>query len=227
MEHIPLFVSATFMLAAFLAVFLFLKSNSFHRISFFILAAWLMLQAILSLNYFYSDTSIVPPRFPLLIFPPMLVIGILFLTKKGRIFIDCFDLKTLTLLHVVRIPVEFVLLWLSIYKVVPQLMTFEGRNFDILSGLTAPLIYYFGFVRKIMNKKMVLAWNFICLGLLINIVVNAVFSVPFAFQKFGFEQPNIAVLYFPFVWLPCCIVPLVLLSHLIVIRKLILSSSIK
>jgi hypothetical protein len=38
---------------------------------------------------------------------------------------------------------------------------------------------------------------------------------------FAFDQPNIAVLYFPFNWLPSCIVPLVLLSHLAAIRQLL------
>jgi hypothetical protein len=66
-----------------------------------------------------------------------------------------------------------------------------------------------------------LAWNFICLGLLFNIVINAILSVPTPFQKFGFDQPNVAVLYFPFTWLPACVVPLVLLSHLASIRILL------
>jgi hypothetical protein len=66
-----------------------------------------------------------------------------------------------------------------------------------------------------------LLWNFICLGLLINIVVNAVLSAPSVFQQFAFGQPNTAILYFPFVWLPCCVVPLVLLAHLTSIRKLL------
>ena len=67
----------------------------------------------------------------------------------------------------------------------------------------------------------ILIWNFICFGLLINIVVNAILSAPFPFQKFAFDHPNIAILYFPFVWLPCCIVPIVLLSHLAAIRQII------
>jgi hypothetical protein len=101
-------------------------------------------------------------------------------------------------------------------------MTFEGRNFDILSGLSAPVVYYFAFIRKQMNGKLLLIWNFICLSLLINIVFNAILSAPFTFQKFAFDQPNIAILYFPYIFLPGCIVPLVLLSHLASIRQLIL-----
>ena len=96
----------------------------------------------------------------------------------------------------------------------------EGRNFDIISGITAPLIYYYGFVKKRLNKNILIAWNLLCLALLLNIVINAVLSAPFPFQQFAFNQPNIAVFYFPYVWLPGCIVPLVLLSHLVAIKQL-------
>jgi hypothetical protein len=54
----------------------------------------------------------------------------------------------------------------------------------------------------------------------LNIVVNAALSAPVPFQQFAFDQPNIAVLYFPFVWLPGFIVPLVLFAHLAAIQKL-------
>ena len=124
-------------------------------------------------------------------------------------------------MHIVRVPVELILYWLFLNKVVPQLMTFEGRNFDIAAGLTAPLVYYFGFIKKSLSKKIIIAWNFICLALLLNIVVNAVLAAPTFFQQFAFDQPNIAILYFPFNLLPAVVVPLVLLSHLAAIRQLL------
>ena len=40
------------------------------------------------------------------------------------------------------------------------------------------------------------------LALLVNIVGNAILSAPFQFPQFAFDQPNHAVLYFPFIWLP-------------------------
>jgi hypothetical protein len=156
-----------------------------------------------------------------MVVPAFLLILILFLTHSGRRFIDSLSMKILTQLHVVRIFVELVLWWLFLYKYIPQLMTFEGRNFDILAGLTAPFITYYGFVRRKLGNTFKLVWNIICLLLLINIVVNAVLSAPFAFQQFAFDQPNVAVLYFPFVWLPCFIVPVVLFSHLVLIRRLL------
>jgi len=221
MENLPIYIPFVFGLTTILTVFLFFRATNNSTTTLIILLAWLLLQTIVGLSGFYTVTDTIPPRFLLLVLPPLLFIIGLFATVKGRSYIDKLDAKTLTILHAIRIPVELVLFWLFVNKTVPRLMTFEGRNFDILSGLTAPVIFYFGFLKKQIGRKIILLWNFICLGLLINIVIIAILSAPFPFQKFAFDQPNIAVLYFPFVWLPCCVVPLVLFSHLATIRQLL------
>ncbi|MCU0324429.1 MAG: hypothetical protein MUF45_04125 [Spirosomaceae bacterium] len=127
----------------------------------------------------------------------------------------------LTVIHTIRIPVEIVLYWLFLNKAIPELMTFEGRNFDILVGITAPIIYFFVFVKQTWGKSALIIWNIFSLGLLLNIIINGMLSAPTPFQQFGFEQPNIAVLHFPFMFLPGCIVPIALFSHLSSIRQLI------
>ena len=186
-----------------------------------ILLVWLFIQALVALTGFYQDTSVLPPRFLLAIGPPLVLIALLFLTRRGRQFIESLNLETLTLLHIIRVPVEIVLFWLFLHKGIPEVMTFEGRNLDIISGITAPVIYYLGFVSGKLWPRTILAWNLVCLALLVNIVTTAILSTPYPFQKFGFDQPNVAIFYFPFVWLPAMIVPVVLLSHLAAIRKLI------
>ena len=221
MDTLPIYISIAFGLTTILTVAVFYIAANKYKTTLIILLAWLVIQAGISLTGFYTVTDTIPPRFLLLVIPPLLVIIGLFTTSKGRQYLDSLDAKRLTMLHTVRILVELVLFWLFLNKKVPELMTFEGRNFDILSGLKAPVIYFFGFIKKQLNKTILLLWNFICLGLLINIVFIAVLSAPFPFQKFAFDQPNIAVLYFPFTWLPACVVPLVLLSHLATIRQLL------
>lgn len=221
MLQLPAYIPVVFGVTTFLTVWLFSKAIPNAKGMAVILFAWLALQAAISLAQFYTVTKTVPPRFTLLVFPPLLFSIILFVHPKGRRFLNSLSLRYLTLLHIIRIPVELVLLWLSIHKAVPQLMTFEGRNFDIFSGLTTPLVYYFGFIKKGLSRRLMLIWNFICLGLLLNIVIHAILSAPFPFQQLAFDQPNIALLYFPFVWLPCCIVPIVLLAHLASIRQLL------
>ena len=220
MENLPVYINICFVLITMLTAWLFYKATNYSKLVWIIITAWLIIQTIISLTGFYTITKTHPPRFLLLVLPALLFIILLFTTNKGRMFIDNMDVKMLTLLHAIRIPVELILFGLFINKTIPEAMTFEGRNFDILSGVTAPFIYYFGFDKKTLDKKIILAWNFICLALLINIVATAILSAPFTFQKLAFDQPNIAILYFPFVWLPCCIVPIVFLSHLASIRQL-------
>lgn len=221
MVNVPVYVGIIFGCTTLLTTFLFYNAAGNSRITLLVIFLWLALQAVISFSGFYTLTTVMPPRFLLLVLPPLLTILLLFLTPRGRKYLDGLNLKFLTIIHVIRIPVELVLFVLFVHRAVPQLMTFEGWNFDILSGLTAPVFYYLYFVRKKISRNVMLAWHMVCLGLLINIVVIAVMSAPFPFQQLAFNQPNIAVLYFPFVWLPCCVVPLVLLSHLASIRKLI------
>ncbi len=225
LPHTPITISIAFSIVAIITLLLFYKATPSSKDTFKILLVWMLLQGGVSLSGFYTHTEAVPPRFIFLILLPLLLIGALFISAIGRSYLDSLDAKRLTLLHTIRIPVEIILFALASYKTIPDLMTFEGRNWDIFSGLTAPIIYYFGYIKQKLSSTFILLWNFVCLGLLLNIVINAILSAPFKFQQFAFDQPNIAVLHFPFVWLPCLIVPLVLLAHLACIRKLIKKTS--
>jgi hypothetical protein len=224
MENVPFFISVVFGLTVLLTMLLFYKATNHSKITLGVLLAWIILQSIVGISGFYTVSNTTPPRFLLLVFPPVLFIVILFITKAGMGYVDSLNIKTLTLLHIIRIPVEIGLFLLFLHKAVPKIITFEGGNVDILSGLTAPFVYYFGFVKKRLGKSVIIAWNIICLAFLINVVARAILSAPFPFQKFAFDQPNIAILYFPFILLPGLIVPLVMFSHLVAIRRLVKNS---
>lgn len=217
----PLYVDVIFIITTLITVSIFFYAARRSTITLLVLFAWLALQAVIGFNGFYEITNTLPPRFILMVLPPLLAIALLFITKKGRKYIDGLNEKLLTYLHTVRIAVEMVLFWLFKTKLVPEMITFEGRNFDIFSGITAPLIAYFGYDQKKLSKTILIAWNFICLGLVLNVVIHAALSVPSILQQLNFDQPNVAILTFPFVWLPSCIVPIVIFSHLVCIRQLI------
>lgn len=234
LTNLPSYLSITFFFTTALTLILFIRaiknstSKAIRDKAILIasgLIIWLIIQAILSINHTYSvNTNYFPPKILILgILPTLFTILILFVSNKGKQFIDSLPLKNLTYLNIVRVPVEVVLYWLFMYNLLPELMTFEGRNFDILAGITAPIIAYFGYSKHKISKKGKLIWNLLSLALLLNIVFNALLSAPSPIQQFGFEQPNIAILYFPFTWLPTFIVPIVLLTHLVAIRQLLLS----
>ena len=213
-----------FLLTVILTFLLFTNAFKNRATVAIVSVIWLAVTGILSFRKVFQETSSIPPRLMIVIAPAILFIILLLTTKSGKRFTDSIDLKKLTLVHIVRIPVEIILFMLCTHKLIPDLMTFAGRNFDILSGITAPIVYFICFRNsQLKHRRLLLIWNFICLGLLLNIVINAILAAPFPFQQFAFDQPNIAILYFPFTWLPCFIVMIVLYSHLAAIRHLLRS----
>lgn len=217
---LPFYIEFTFILATILTLLLFFKASHYNRTFALISMGWLTLQAVLAYKLFFTNTTVLPPRIILTFAPTFAFMVVMFTTKKGKSFIDSLDINTLTLLHIVRIPVEFVLYWLFIYKQIPEIMTFTGQNFDILAGITAPFVLYYGFIKKRLSKLFLMAWNILSLLLLFNIIITAILCAPLPFQQLAFEQPNVGILYFPFIWLPGFVVPVVLFSHFSSIRIL-------
>lgn len=219
MEDVTILLDISFILITLLTVGqLYLAAHKSQPVGIAV-GLWMLAQMGIGLTGFYTHTQTIPPRFVLLVVPPVLCIVTLFVLPAGRKLMDGLDLGKLTLLHSVRLAVEIVLYYLFVAKAVPEIMTFEGRNLDIIAGLTAPIVYYFGFKKKILPRSSILLWNLIALGLLLNIVGLAILSAETPFQKFGFDQPNLAVTHFPYLWLPSVVVPLVLFSHVVVIRN--------
>ncbi len=127
----------------------------------------------------------------------------------------------LLLISVLRIPVEYALLLLYLKNKIPVEMTFLGWNFDIFIGLTALiLLLYFSIFKGTLPPKILISWNIIGLLFLLFIVFVGILSSPTPIQQFGFETPNVVVLEFPFYLLPTCIVPIVMISHIVFIKKL-------
>ncbi len=112
-----------------------------------------------------------------------------------------------------RILVEIFLWWGHREAVVPVQLTFEGRNFDIVTGLTAPLVAWLPVPRWGVH-----AWNFMGLALLINVVTVAILSMPTPLQRF--EHANVFVIQAPYVWLPLFLVPSALFGHVALWRRL-------
>jgi uncharacterized membrane protein len=109
MEHLPLYIPAVFIVTTLLAVLIFYLATRRSNIVLATIIIWLAVQSAIALTGFYTETRTLPPRFLLIVLPPVILIITLFLSRKGRAFIDRLDAGKLVLLHTVRIPVELVL----------------------------------------------------------------------------------------------------------------------
>lgn len=224
MNNLPFYVPLLFWIGIILVLYLFYRASGRSRGFLLLALAWIALQAFVSASGFYAAPG-KPLRFPLLLMPP-LVLGLIYsYTPKGRRFFQRLDIRMLTLLQSIRLIVEPVLYLLALYHLVPKAMTFEGKNFDILIGLTMPFIYYFGFVRKTLPARVLIIWNWLGIGLLtvvvslgVNYTIHAGQAVVAA--NAGAALSPFAIQQFPWALLPGFLVPTAILSHVASLRLL-------
>ena len=218
-ENVPDWIHWAFLLITLLTLVIFHFSNGKSMKLTVLIIIWSLIHSILASNGFYEQSDRFPPRF-LLVLIPVLVFIIFGLTKKRRNWILKNRRTELsTYLHTIRLPVEIILFYLFTYKMLPELMTFEGRNFDILAGISAPIIGILWLKRKISASTLII-WNIVGLFLILFVFINGILSSELPIQMFAFEQPTIAINYFPYVLLPATVVPIVIYTHITDIIKL-------
>ena len=181
---------------------------------------WLALTATLTDHGFFDDFSALPPHMLLAVGTPLL--GALALVASGRL--DGLLAATPPAwpigVQAFRILVEIVLWRLAVAGVAPEIMTFTGRNVDILVGITAPIVAYFCFVRRTWPSRVALWWNWAGVLILLNVVVHAQLSAPTRFRVFFTEPATTFIGDLPYIWLPAVLVPLAWSLHAASLRQL-------
>lgn len=204
-----------------LSNFTLVKQRDIIRKVIVALLIWMIALSTLSLMGFFSKFDTLPPRFIIIIIIPLLALSwALLISKTTKQILQYVPPQKIINLQVFRIVVEVLLWLLFLQNLLPIQMTFEGLNFDILAGISAPLIAYFGIVKSKWPNVAIIIWNIISLGLLINIVTIAILSFPTPFRYFMNEPTNTIIANFPFVWLPGFLVPLAYGLHFLSLRQL-------
>ena len=181
-----------------------------------ILFSFLVWQLIIEILNYYDIFKSNPKIFPFFIIVTIVIIYKL----TSKIKASEIDLKILTIIHFVRVPVEFVLYGLFLEKRIPVLMTFKGWNFDIIMGLSSVFVWLY-LIRNQGHFNVIFLkfWNYTGIAFLLFIVGIGILSSPLPIQQLAFDQPNVAILEFPFTYLATCVVPLVVFSHILVLKK--------
>lgn len=180
---------------------------------------WAALISGVSITGFFTDFT-PPPR--LFIVIATIFIGSFILTFSKGITELLRFVPPSWLLHIqfFRVPVEIMLWILFLEGIAPEQMTFEGRNWDILVGITGPIFGYFCFKKDGWGRKVAIIWNITGLLILGNILVIAVLSMPTPFRVFMNEPANTMVATFPMILLPAILVTTAILMHFFSLRQL-------
>jgi predicted ferric reductase len=140
-SNISTFISGLFLSIVLLTIWIFYVTNNRSEKALLLIVLWGFLHSVLALNEFYVVEEIATFNpFVFILVPSFLIIFYSAFSKGGKQLFQNRNVFTSPVIHVVRIPVELFLHYLALQELVPKEMTFEGRNFDILVGLSAVII---------------------------------------------------------------------------------------
>lgn len=182
-------------------------------------AIWMVATWIIAMRgTFRLWTEFTPPPFAYLVAGIIILAIAIASGTYGRRLAIGLPLWLLVGIQGFRLPLEIAMHGLYERGVMPVQMSYSGRNFDIVTGITALVVA--ALIRwGRAGRGLVLAWNILGLALLLNIMAIAILSTP-RIQYFGPRATNFFVAYPPFVWLPAIMVLAALAGHLLVFRAL-------
>jgi hypothetical protein len=180
--------------------------------------AWFTVIGILAQAGFFSNFAATPPRLLLALAMPAVGLAIVFRSNSLRESLAATPIAVLIYLQVFRVIVEILLFRAYEMGNIPVQMTFEGRNFDIIAGLTAPIAGWL--YQRSKSRLLATLWNVAGLGLLGNIVVVAILSMPGKLRYFTDGPANTLLTHFPFIYLPAVLVPIAYTAHILSLRQL-------
>jgi len=185
--------------------------------------SWLSVTALISASG-VLEIEMFPP--PLMIFFALsmgVAIAVAY-SRLGTRIITGVPLCALVGFQVFRLPLELVLHQWWIEGVLPIQMTYEGHNFDIVSGVLGLVVglvlWRRGPTVDRTSRKLAWAFNIIGLGLLITVATIAVLSSPIPLRMYTNEPAVLLALHVPYGWIVPFCVGGALTGHLLVFRWL-------
>lgn len=192
------------------------RKKGIRTILLAVFIGWPTILLAVSATGFFSDFSFFPPRMMIVLVIPLVTIVWFTLSATAREILLHVPAADLLRLQVFRVFVELLLWGAFVLNLLPVQMTFEGRNFDVLSGIGGLLAALF-----LANSRIgQYVYNYFGLGLLLNIVAIAFLSMPTPFRVFMNEPANLLVTQAPFILLPGMLVPLAYGLHFLSLRQL-------
>lgn len=183
--------------------------------------AWLAFIGLMAHLHSFDDFTAMPPRLLVVLLPAIAALVWFARSKRITPWLDAVPGHYFAYAQVFRLPLELILWQLFVAGIIPEQMTFEGYNFDVLTALLAPVIAYGYFQRKKLSLHWAIRWNIAGILLVLTIVTISITSTPSPLRLWDNEPANTIIAAVPFVWLPGFLVPLALLFHIASLRQLI------
>ena len=181
------------------------------------IALWLAAQAAAAQSGWLGRFELRPPPIVLWFASMLLMTLALAWSSFGRRFADKLPFVALIGFQVFRLPLELVMHRAAVAGIMPNVMSYTGYNFDIVTGATAlPLALYAW--RRPLPRWVIMLWN-VTGQLLLFVIAGVALAASPIFRAFGDDQLNVWVTQFPYVWI-AVMVAAALFGHVVTMRKL-------
>lgn len=179
-------------------------------------AGWLAYLVAISFSGILASFSF-PPRMPLLVVFPALA-SIFYFTSRDatKKIIQSSSVYFPVNVQSFRVFVEILIYGAYMDGVLPEIVTFDGRNYDILVGWSAPVIGFL-YEKNALSKKGVLAWNILSLGVLGFTIFT--FVSFFYFSGSSIEPGFMRFVRLPYLLLPGILAPCAIFYHIVSIKQ--------
>jgi len=182
-------------------------------------AAWLAFTGAVSGSGVLESSSM-PPRVMFFMSGSLITAVVVASSRVGARLVRGLPIAALVGFQAFRLPLEVVLHQWAREGVLPVQMTFEGHNFDIVTGVLALGIGLWA-MRARPPRWAIFAFNVVGLGLLITVATIATLSAPIPLRLYENDPPVLLAYYFPYGWIvPVCVAG-ALFGHVLVFRWLL------
>ena len=181
-------------------------------------AVWMAATWVAASSGLLRNWDRTPPPFGLLVVLITAMAIAIAVSSFGKRLAQFVPLWALVGIQGFRLPLELAMHEMYERGIMPEQMSYSGRNFDIATGITA-IIVAVALRTGRGGRGLVIVWNLLGLSLVLNVVIVAILSTPL-FRYFGDDRLNVWVTYPPYVGLNAVMVLAAFAGHLTIFRAL-------
>jgi hypothetical protein len=182
------------------------------------MGAWMALTGAIASTGVLGRFDVRPPPMTGVFVGTLVLAAVFALSRFGKRLALGLPVGALVAFQAFRLPLELVMHRAAADGLMPSVMSFNGYNFDIVTGVAAALVGSWLLVGR-PPRVVLVAFNVLGSVLLLVVSSVAVLALPI-FAAFGPEQLNVWVTRFPYVWM-AVMVGSALIGHVLLARRLL------
>ena len=158
-----------------------------------------------------------PPRFAIIfVIPSFIFTGVFLTINRNKNWIRSIPEHWVVYFQSFRILVETLFVFGVAKGILHYQVTIEGYNYDMIFALTAPIVAFLVYHKKVFSRKLILLWNYLGLTVIASIIFLFMTSI-YVPEIYGSEIPLLPLesLSYPYILIPGFLMPTAVFLHIL------------